>query len=260
MAKLGPAEVAHGPMLLGFFFNAILYGVMILQCHVYFVRVASKDRMWMRLFVLSIFILDSLNTVCDFIYLYQSLIIHFDDPLYLTNATWVFATDPALTAIIAAMVQFFFAWRVRVLTNNNPWLYLLVVACSLAGLIGGLATAVNAILTPSFVKFQVAKPWVVLWLAAECIGDACITTILVWHLRRRKTGFAQTDFMVDRIISGAVHTGLLTSACAILDLVFYLANPTGLHLIFNWPLCKLYVRCFRSLTVLLTEPKTRQTL
>lgn len=36
MANFRPAEVAHGPMLLGFAFNAILYGVMILQTHVYF--------------------------------------------------------------------------------------------------------------------------------------------------------------------------------------------------------------------------------
>ncbi|KAJ7459962.1 hypothetical protein FB451DRAFT_1405838 [Mycena latifolia] len=133
----------------------------------------------------------------------------------------VFATAPALTALIAAMVQFFFAWRVKILTNNNTWLFLVVVLCAFAGLVGGLATAAEAIITP---EFQTAKPFVVLWLAAECISDGLITTILVWHLRRRKTGFQQTDLMVDRIISATVHTGLLTSVCAILDLIFYLAT------------------------------------
>ncbi|KAJ7505206.1 hypothetical protein B0H11DRAFT_408783 [Mycena galericulata] len=178
----GSAEVAHGPMLIGFLFNSILYGVMILQTHVYWVSFRDRDRLWMRAFVLSIFVLDSMNTVFDFVYLYRSLIVHFDDPVYLRNATWVFSTDPALTSLIAAMVQFFFAWRVKILTNNNTWLYLVVVLCSTAGLVGGLATAAESVITPDFVKFQTAKPFVALWLSAECIGDLLITSILVWHL------------------------------------------------------------------------------
>ncbi|KAJ7928006.1 hypothetical protein B0H13DRAFT_2311869 [Mycena leptocephala] len=177
MANFRPAEVAHGPMLLGFAFNAILYGVMILQTHVYFAT-NSKDPLWMRLYILSIFVLDTMNTFFIFAFLYTSLIVHFDDAPYLRNATWVFATDPALTAIIAAMVQYFFAWRVKVLTNNNTWLYLVVGLCTSVGLVGGIMT---------------------------------------------------------------IHTGLLTSICAILDLILYLVNPTGLHLIFNFVLAKLYV-------------------
>ncbi|KAJ7781823.1 hypothetical protein DFH07DRAFT_1055398 [Mycena maculata] len=242
----GPAERAHGPMLVGFLFNAILYGVMILQTHIYFINYGAKDRLWMRAFVLSIFVLDSMNTVFDFIYLYKSLIIHFDDPPYLRNATWVFATDPALTALIAGMVQFFFAWRVRILTNKNTFLYLVVVLCATAGLVGGLATAAEAIITPEFAKFQKAKPYVALWLSAECIADFLITTILVWHLKRRKTGFQKTDMLVDRIITMTVHTGVLTSVCAILDLILYLVDPTGLHLAFNFPLCKLYTNSLIS--------------
>jgi len=144
------------------------------------------------------------------------------------------------------MVQFFFAWRVRILTNKNTWLYLVVVLCATAGLVGGLATAVESIIVPDFVKFQTAKPFVALWLSAECIGDFLITSILVWHLKRRKTGFQKTDLLVDRIISMTVHTGVLTSICAILDLILYLADPTGLHLAFNFPLCKLYTNSLIS--------------
>ncbi|KAJ7025351.1 hypothetical protein C8F04DRAFT_1128656 [Mycena alexandri] len=243
MMPLGPAEVAHGPMFLGFMFNAILYGVMILQVHLYFSN-PTKDPLWMRIFVLCIFCLDTMNTVFDFVYLYQSLIIHFNDPPYLQNATWVFATDPALTALIAALVQFFFAWRVKVLTNNDPYLYLVVVACATAGLLGGIATTAYAFIVPAFVKFQIFKPFVVVWLACECVGDIAVTLILCLHLRRRKTGFSQTDLLVDRIIRLTVHTGLITSICATVDLVLYLANSTGLHLIFNFPLAKLYTNSF----------------
>ncbi|KAK0469178.1 uncharacterized protein EV420DRAFT_1492886 [Desarmillaria tabescens] len=33
---LGPAEVAHGPMFIGFMFNVLLYGIMITQVYLYF--------------------------------------------------------------------------------------------------------------------------------------------------------------------------------------------------------------------------------
>ncbi|KAJ7175970.1 hypothetical protein C8R46DRAFT_1189106, partial [Mycena filopes] len=242
---LGPAEVAHGPMFLGFAVNCVLYGLMILQTHVYFIN-NSKDPAWMRIFVLCIFCLDTLNTVFDFVYLYQSLIIHFNDPSYLQNATWVFATDPALTALIAFLVQGFFAWRVKVLTNNDPYLYLIIVGCAIAGLFAGIATTVYAFIVPAFIKFQIAKPFVVVWLASDVLADGAITVILSLHLRRRKTGFKSTNLLVDRIIRMTVHTGLITSVCATLDLILYLANPTGLHLIFNFPLGKLYTNSLIS--------------
>ncbi|KAJ7505205.1 hypothetical protein B0H11DRAFT_408755 [Mycena galericulata] len=52
--------------------------------------------------------------------------------------------------------------------------------------------------------------------------------------------------LVDRIITMTVHTGVLTSVCAILDLILYLVDPTGLHLAFNFPLCKLYTNSLIS--------------
>ncbi|KAJ7649392.1 hypothetical protein DFH06DRAFT_1331764 [Mycena polygramma] len=72
-------------------------------------------------------------------YLYDSLIIHFGDVPFLAEATWLFATDPIMTALIAFLVLGFYAWRVKVLTGN-VWLALFVAACSLTGLPGGIGT------------------------------------------------------------------------------------------------------------------------
>lgn len=62
-----------------------------------------RDPLWMRLYVrrnidsgegaddtqiLSIFVLDTMNTFFIFAFLYTSLIVHFDDLPYLRNATW----------------------------------------------------------------------------------------------------------------------------------------------------------------------------
>ncbi|KAK0201861.1 hypothetical protein DFS33DRAFT_1350641 [Desarmillaria ectypa] len=199
-----------------------LYGIMITQVYVYYVTY-KKDKTWIKVYVAVIFFADTLNTVFNFVYMYRTLIVHFGDVAFLGNADWVFATDPALTGIIAAMVQVFFAWRVRVLTNNH-WLVCIIISATLAGGSGGVATAVEVGFQPRFTLFRNFKAVVMLWLAADCFTDIFITVIMVWHLRKHKTGFKASDELVDRVIRFTMQTGLVTSICALLDLIFYLAD------------------------------------
>ncbi|KAK0432888.1 hypothetical protein EV421DRAFT_1742001 [Armillaria borealis] len=225
------AEPSHGPMLIGHFFNVLLMGVVIAQSYIYLVTYQKRDKLWMKLF--------------QFAYLYTSLVIHFSDAAYLLNVTMLFAATAALTGIVSGAVQLFFAWRVKILTSNI-WMVGLVVATALAGTVGAIGSSAESVKAGTFVKFQEIKSWVILWLVGACVADMLITGILVWHLRRHKTGFQTSDELVDRIIRSTVQTGLITSICAIVDLMVYLLDPTGLHLLFNFPLSKLYTNTLMS--------------
>ncbi|KAJ3509471.1 hypothetical protein NLJ89_g5208 [Agrocybe chaxingu] len=236
----GPAEVAHGWMFIGFTVNILLLGVMITQVYLYYSQYKS-DKPWIRLFVATLFLADIVNSIFVFIYLYRSLITFFGDEEFLSQADWLFATDPATTGIIASAVQLFFAWRVFVLTKT--WIYAaVIVLLSLAGGISAIITAVEVGRTPKFVDFRNFKSVVIIWLAAEAVGDVVITSVL----RKHKTGFQRSDMMVDRIIRITVQTGLLTMIVASLDLLFFLIDPTGTHLLFNFPLAKLYSNSLMS--------------
>ncbi|KAF9033288.1 hypothetical protein BDZ89DRAFT_1063024 [Hymenopellis radicata] len=240
-----PASVAQGPMMIGLMFNFILLGVVMTQAYIYMITYSKRDKSWMQSFVFIIVVANIVNSVFIAVDLYNALINNFNNTAYLAKATWLFATDPALTGIIAAAVQLFFAWRVKVLTSN--WsLTTIVCLLALTGAVGGIVTAVEIKTTPSFVDFQKFQTVVIIWLVASCLGDLAITCILVWYLRKHKTGFQGSDELVDRIIRMTVQTGLITSICAIVDLILFLANPTGLHLIFNFPLCKLYTNTLLS--------------
>jgi hypothetical protein len=241
---LFPAEIAQGPMFIGVVLNICLYGIMITQTFLYFTNFYN-DKLWMKCFVVLLFVADTVNSVFDIIYLYNTLIVHFDDLSALGSANWVFATDPALTGLIAMLVQLFFAWRVKILTGNN-WIVTTIVTLAISGGLGGLATAVAVGIIPQFINFQKFRVVVIIWLAAECVSDFIITTSLVWHLRKHKTGFKETDTLVNRLIIMTVQTGMVTSLCAIVDLILYLCDPTGLHLLFNMPLSKLYTNSLMS--------------
>ncbi|TFK52444.1 hypothetical protein OE88DRAFT_1657711 [Heliocybe sulcata] len=241
---LNPAEVAHGPALIGLFFNILLYGIMITQTFLYY-NTFKKDRLWMKIFVMVLFIADTLNSVFDCAWIYQSLIVNFGNSPYLASADWVFGTDPAVTGIISTMVQLFFAWRIWVLTGRMS-LALVIAFLSIVSGLSGLGTSIAVGIIPQFVRFQKFQVIVIMWLLTTCICDVAITAVLTWHLRRHKTGFPATDDVVNKIIRLTVQTGMITAIVAIIDLGMFLGSPTGLHLSFNFPLSKLYTNSLMS--------------
>ncbi|KAI0769909.1 hypothetical protein C8Q74DRAFT_857789 [Fomes fomentarius] len=239
-----PAVLTYGPIFVGVVFNVLLYGIMITQTYLYF-NVYRKDRLWMKLFVALLFLCDTLNCIFDITFLYIPLVSNFGNNTSLTYATWVFATDPVMTALIGSLVQCFFAWRVKVLTDSIPAVAFIAL-CAIFQFCGGLGTSIAVGMIPKFVEFQKFEIIVIIWLAFSAVADCAITIALVWHLRKHKTGFAATDDIVNRIIRLTVQTGLITALCALIDLVLFLATPTGLHLAFNLPLSKLYTNSLMS--------------
>jgi len=117
---------------------------------------------------------------------------------------------------------------------------------SISGGTGAIATSFEVGRTPHFVDFRDFKSVVIIWLASSAITDLIITTFLVWYLQTHKSGFKKSNLIINRIIRLTVQTGLITSFIATLDLVFFLASPSGLHLMFNFPLCKLYSNSLMS--------------
>ncbi|EPQ53453.1 hypothetical protein GLOTRDRAFT_130788 [Gloeophyllum trabeum ATCC 11539] len=239
-----PFHHRHGPSLIGLFFNILLYGIMITQTFLYF-HAFPNDRRWIKLFVSVLFLADTVNSIFDCVFIYQAVIIHFGDDDFVANANWVFATDPAMTGIIAAMVQLFFAWRIKILTGNN-YLVGIVIVAAITGMFGGLGTAVAIKFVPKFIEFQRFEPVVIVWLIGNAICDIIITSVLTWHLRRHRTGFPATDDIVNKIIRLTVQTGMLTCIVALFDTVFFVASSSGIHIGFNFPLSKLYTNSLMS--------------
>jgi len=107
----------------------MLFGINITQTYYYYIH-SKKDRLWIKISVVFIFVADFIQPVFLSLYLYRTLIVHFGDETIITKATTVFAVVPTVTGLTGNMVQMFFAWRIRILTNN--WYYaIFIIACAL---------------------------------------------------------------------------------------------------------------------------------
>ncbi|KAI0692564.1 hypothetical protein BC835DRAFT_47564 [Cytidiella melzeri] len=225
-------------------FNIMLYGTMAMQTYMYFSKY-KRDNIWLKTFIGVLFIGDTINTAFDIALVYNPVVHKAGDLHALLFADWLSSTDPAVTGIIAFMVQTFFAWRVKVLTGN--WfLFAAIEACSFSQLCGGIGVAVSVHFIPEFANFQKFTAAVIVWLAFSAMADVLIAVSLVLYLRNHKTGFSGSDDAIDRIIRLTVQTGLITAVCAIVDLIIFLINQNTIHLAFNLMLAKLYTNTLLS--------------
>lgn len=233
-----------GFIMVGMMLNLILYGFMFMQCYIY-LSAFKKDALWIKLFVLFLFVADTLNTGFTAGIIYEYFITHYGDFTYLSKATWLFCTDPAMTGIISCSVQVFFAYRVKRLTGSR-WATAFIGFFAGASCCGALGTAIAVNWWREFVHFQKFQVVVIIWLVCAAVADVLITATLVWYLRGKRTGFVATDDIIDRITRLTVQTGALTALFAVVDVILFIASPTTMHLLFNFPLAKLYTNSLMS--------------
>jgi len=212
----------------------------------------KRDGRWLKLFVASLAALDTLNVVLEFVYMYNTLIVHFGDSDALLTANWVFSTVPGTTGITSALVQLFFAWRINIL-RQSKLLITGIVALALAGMLCGIGTTVAVNLVPTFSEFHRFESIVIIWLSASAADNLLIATSLVLSLRDYRTGFADTNHVIKKIIRLTLHTGLLTAIWTIIDLSVYLALDNGMHLVFVLPLAKFYTNSLLSTLITRTR-------
>lgn len=79
------------------------------------------------------------------------------------------------------------------------------------------------------------------WLVMQVGVDMLITGTLTFVLIRSRTGFTKTDTVVNRLIRGAVQTGLFAGIFSLGDLITFLRWPnTNFYGMFAIPIGRIY--------------------
>ncbi|THU98830.1 hypothetical protein K435DRAFT_520009 [Dendrothele bispora CBS 962.96] len=238
-------ELSFGPMLIGVFFNMILYGILIVQTYTYY-QTYRNDTLWIRLFVGYLFVLETANTAFDMAMMWQPLIQGFGTQEAVKKFPTLFSTEPIVMVLISTPIQCFFAWRIQRITQSS-WIPVFIVILSAASMAGGIWTGVKLFIIKLFARKPELHESALLWFLTSCVADVMITATLVRSLSQRKTGFVVTDSVIDKIIRLTVQTGMITAICAIGDVVFFMTLPrTALNFLWDLTLSKLYANCLFS--------------
>ncbi|KAF9473920.1 hypothetical protein BDN70DRAFT_885376 [Pholiota conissans] len=238
-------KLLYGPMLIGVFFNMILYGVLLVQTYHYYLTY-KRDARWIKFLVFYLFFVETVNTACDMAMLFQPLIERFGLPEATMYFPTMFAAEPIVIVFVSTPIQLFFAWRINLLTKSLI-LSSIVTVLAFISLGGGIWTTYMIIKIKLFARKPELHWPALVWFLAASIADVMITAVLVLTLSKRKTGFVATDDAISKIIRMTVQTGLLTALFAIGDVVFFMSLPhTALNFLWDLALSKLYANCLLS--------------
>jgi len=217
-----------------------LWGASTVQLYYYFDQY-PRDAWSIKAMVVTVWSLDAAHQGLITHSAYNYLIKNYFNPAHLLILEKTLLDMVLLNAIICAIVQGFFIYRVWRLSGHN---YFVVVTLSLFSLGQSLSILIYYIKAFNFKTLEELSTLFVLEKVLNVFGvvsDFSIAGTLIFLLHRSRTGWKQTDTIVNRLILFSVNTGLVTSLCAIFALIFVSVFPnTFIYITFYMLISKMY--------------------
>ncbi|KAF9023684.1 hypothetical protein BDZ89DRAFT_1162636 [Hymenopellis radicata] len=257
---LPPLHNTMGALLIGVIVSSALWGITCMQTFQYITIYWKRDSLGLRLLVSATFFFDTLHEIliCHTIYMY--LVVNFANPTQLGVIEWSILAEVVPSALVALLVQGFFAYRVWILSRRNKGRIYLV------SLLGALVIAEFTVALIYFGKAWSLKVYSNSFKIRSlsqsmnivgAVGDIFITASLIFFLHKSKSGMQRSNQVMNSLILFSLNTGLLTSICAFMSLIMILVYPdTFLYITFFFNLSRLYSN---SLLATLNARKKLQT-
>ncbi|CAE6373621.1 unnamed protein product [Rhizoctonia solani] len=253
-----------GATYIGVVVSTFLYGILTLQTYIYWFKYVH-DSTFDRWFVLIMWVMDTLQTVCICHMQYHYTIINYANPAALQFNNWSLNFEVFFTAVITFMVQAFFARRAWFFTRRigsrftttrkTQLLGVIIGTLAFMGLVFGFMSFVMTFVLGRFSRFIDYRWLVGLWLGSASLCDVVVVYMLSTALMTQRTGFGRTDALINKLLWYTINTGLLTSIFAIADLICFCTMNNLVHFGFNMALGKLYTNTLlATLNARDTEP------
>ncbi|RXW18369.1 hypothetical protein EST38_g7497 [Candolleomyces aberdarensis] len=217
-----------GAIQIGAMVAMFLFGILTMQFDTYF-QLFADDHLGPKIMVVIVWVLECANTICSAAEAYRGTITYYGSIAGYQRFP-LMGVATVLGAVITVIVQCFFALRVwKALTN--PLRYI-GAACGVAAFVkavAGIFLGTRLMVAKTLVEYRVRYGWVIRTLLGLGVAiDVVIAVSMMYFLlTKRKSGFASTTRLVDRLLAYTVRTGLLTSVTAIIVLVTFVVMPNA---------------------------------
>ncbi|EMD36551.1 hypothetical protein CERSUDRAFT_84724 [Gelatoporia subvermispora B] len=232
-----------GALLVGGLVSNILYGITCAQTFTYYRR-SENDRLFLKLFVTALWVLDTADVFIVGHILYWYMVINYTNPLSLVMPVWSLIVHVTFTSVSNFLVRGMFANRVWKLSHGNIILTGGLLLLSLTDLVCGITITVKAF-GLALDGFSSLSTLLYLNSAASLTADAAVALALCYFLYRSRTGWERTDSLIAVLMLFSINTGLLTVLDALASLITFAIMPSNL-IFFAIYLCqsKLFINAF----------------
>ncbi|KAF7331406.1 Glycoside hydrolase family 3 protein [Mycena kentingensis (nom. inval.)] len=217
-----------GVLLVGGLFASLFGGMVNLQSMLYY-RAYKRDPVFLKALIFAIWVLDNLHTAFVWSTLWFELVQNYGESERIDQIPWFLPMLVVLTAVVTVLTHCFFAHRIFLLSKNNWFMVVPVLALTLLRLISASVTTSKMFLFTSFVVFKANARWIfTLGLAVSTGLDVLITGLLVYLFWLNRTGTGRMNRILDRLILYGVEAGSLTAAGTFASMLFWLIEPGSL--------------------------------
>ncbi|KAI0263177.1 hypothetical protein BC834DRAFT_971464 [Gloeopeniophorella convolvens] len=227
-------EIA-APLLLGAVWNWALYGVLVTQVYVYSYNF-TEDRKSLKVLVYAVFFLETLQTALSGADLYYWFVSGFGNVKHLSNPYTSPYNTPIIGAVISMVVQFFFSYRIWVLSGRKPTRRSLCAVICLFSIVsagGAFTGAIQTIIRSRFPTGRTLRVEAMTWITGNALCDLLIAVSMV-HLLARHAAFENLlgKHAMVKIIRLVVETNVLTTFVGITAFIVVAVFPDK-----NWFIC-----------------------
>ncbi|TEB33638.1 hypothetical protein FA13DRAFT_1790029 [Coprinellus micaceus] len=243
-----PPVLFAGPTLIGCLLTWLLYGVFLVQAVQYTQHSAVTDRPWVRGLALVVGLIQGIHISFIAQVTWHMCVLGFLDPMNLLIPPITAPVTPWLNGLMTLCVQCYFAWKIYALSQGNKiWLgysgfigVLSVIQFIFAILIGRGFLAIDRDVT----RMQELKMPITVHLVVSAIGDVLIT-VGMSSIYRQNTAFVKTKSLLNKLIINTIENGLVTSVCAIGNIIVYFLRAQDLiNIAFQYIIGGLYAIVF----------------
>ncbi|KAJ7764256.1 hypothetical protein B0H16DRAFT_1526512 [Mycena metata] len=219
-----------GPLLIAFAMDWALFAILTVQLYLYY-QAFPNDRVFTKSLVYTVYCISLMQAIFVTIDAFDIFGYGFGDPSALTHSKFAWLTAPVFGAIVACIVQSFYAFRLYRLSGSRIVPSILVFAalgiCA-AGIFGGVILRKS--LKQDVAKIGVHVPTglavtTVLFLVGAALIDVTIAGCMTYYLIKTDTGFRQTHALVTKLIRLSIETGVFTALLTVLILALFFGIP-----------------------------------
>jgi len=219
-------EELTAPQLLGGIWNWCLFGVLVVQTYVYSYNFPD-DRRLIKLLVYGVFFLETLQTSLNGADLYYWFASGFGNLKHLASPYAGVFDVPMVGTLVSLIVQFFFMYRIWVLSNKKSWwLCILIPLFSIVSAIAAFAGGVHTQILGRFPTGRILKMILLTWLTGNMISDLLITIAMIFYLvKRSPREDYSTKYALVSIVRLAIETNIVTSIVGVISLLTVALYP-----------------------------------
>ncbi|OCH93217.1 hypothetical protein OBBRIDRAFT_353211 [Obba rivulosa] len=219
-----------GAGLIGMVLSAVMYGVTTVQVHTYF-HGSEGDSMLLKLAISLLWILDSTHQILITHAIYWYAVTEFGNAEALASPVWR-ASMPVF-AIMQFIIRIIFCVRIWNISSKMDrlahWRKYIVTVAILASSFGEFGIVMVVAAREAMFGYldgssEEATP-LYFGLSLCAAGDILIAYAQIIVLRQWRSGFRSTDSILRTLMLYSINSALLTSVCALGNLITFAALP-----------------------------------